>query len=268
MARINIHKYLTKYDQILSKGEFIMENKKNLENTKNEKPWYEKVHICIDMIAGIFAILGISVLSIINYCIIQQKSDSKQVPEDIIYSNSIWFSVECASVMAKNIDGDYVPIIYSPINTNDTMTCMLVNENEIYVGVKEDNFFKFNNIIPGEYQIEFSNSSNPIYLYDESSISITESTVAKSVIHTKMLESDYSSYQISYNSQRNVFYEFRDQTCSYRIIDDTFLTDEDGTFYFLVDWNAKNVDVKIHSINGAHLDVLMNEQYNGARFIN
>lgn len=49
-----------------------MENKENKENTKNKKPWYEKVSIWITMIAGICTII-IALPQIIKFIPLTQK---------------------------------------------------------------------------------------------------------------------------------------------------------------------------------------------------
>lgn len=105
-------------------------------------------------------------------------------------------------------------------------------------------------------------------MYDKSTINISENTEPKAVIQTAMLESYYSDYKISYDSLKNTYYEFRDENCKYKIIDDVFLTDNEGTFSFLINWDAYEPNINMHTVDGGHITVLIEEQYNGANFIN
>ncbi len=231
---------------------------------QEKKQWYEKLNVWLGIIASLATISGISI-----YTLVKMAEENGYVnitePEQIIYNNTIWFSVECASVLAMNADKEYVPVSYSPIDINNTMTCTLINKENTYEGIKEDNYFKFYNVVPGEYEIIFLDS---FYMYDKSFIGISEDTEAKSTIHITMPELYYSKYKISYKTVNNTYYEFRDDSCSYKIIDDTFLTDENGTFNFLVNWDSEEIDINIHAVKGGHITVLMGEQYNNANFIN
>ena len=225
---------------------------------QEKKKWYEKLSIFIGIIASFVTISGCPIYTLLNFF-------NEEGGRKIAYDNNIWLSVECASVFALNVNGEYVPVSYSPIEISDTMICKLVNEENTYEGIKENNYFKFYDVVPGEYEIVFLDS---FFLYDKSIINISENMETKSVIHTAMLESYYSKYKISYNSLKNIHYEFRDEDCKYKIIDDIFLTDNKGTFNFLVNWDVNEPDVNIHTIDGGHVPVLIEEQYNGANFIN
>lgn len=202
--------------------------------------------------------------------IVDKKTTVELIAEEFVPSseeneNSLSVKIKCISVYAQNASGEYVPALYSDIEFSDDMRCLLISEYNQYELVWIDQTFQIENIVPGMYTLNFSNSSG--YVSDKVEIPIfSDSQIEETLIVKCTDDTKYEEYQISLQSTTNLSYMLVDNDGN-KTVEDTFQTDSSGTFYFRVNWDLDH-DIHVHTLGGRHVTLPFQKQYNGAHFIN
>ena len=199
------------------------------------------------------------------------------------YDNNISINFKYAPVLGKNDEGVYVPVYYVSLELEDNINCCLKNSEYEYSGKLIDNELCFENIVPGQYQIYFENMEyncfayeNLVYgyqdiFYNESEfhIDIKETTEEDVVIYLIKGQEEYSKFEISDKRYRNIEFDFRDRNSKYDgRIKGIFSTDDDGKFYFLVDWEYEYISLHIHEkYKNTHISIDIEKENNGKEYI-
>lgn len=182
------------------------------------------------------------------------------------YDNYVKIQMRCVSALAMNTNQEYVPVSYAMLDIDKDTSCTLKNESKSYQARIEDGKFVFSNIVPGKYVIEIDN--NGIYEKSKGDVVIFDKSQIEYVIDTQYQNTLlYEEYKVSYEDCPDKYYMFMDMNGESKIVDGTFKTDSNGTFFFLVSWELEH-DVHIHLVNGGHTNVKIEERYNGGTFIN
>lgn len=182
------------------------------------------------------------------------------------YDNYVKIQVRCVSVLAMNTNQEYVPVSYAMLDIDKDTCCTLRNESKSYQAKIEDGKFVFSNIVPGKYVIEIDN--NGIYEKGKGDVVVFDKSQIEYIIDIQYRNTLlYEEYKVSYEDCPDEYYMFMDMNGQNKIVDGTFKTDNNGTFFFLVSWELEH-DVHIHLVNGGHTNVKIEERYNGGTFIN
>ena len=166
--------------------------------------------------------------------------------------NMISVKIKCIYIYAQNTSGEYVPVFYSDIEFSDDMRCLLTSEYNQYELVWADQTFQIENIVPGMYTLNFSNSSG--YVSDKVEFPIfNDSRIEETLVVKCADDTKYEEYQISLQSTANLSYMFVDSDGN-KIVEDTFQTDSRGTFYFRVNWDLDH-DIHVHTLKDKHVTI-------------
>ncbi len=198
--------------------------------------------------------------------VVEENDTTRQDEEMKIYNNSVEIQVRCVSVFALDTNQQYIPVSYAPINLEDNTCCSLISESKKYYADIKEGVYLFCNVVPGEYDIVFEGGED--FANSKKQISVSEDSQIEFIMDTKY-QNDvcYEEYKITYECCAEQYYMFMDDNGKNKIVDGTFKTDENGTFYFVVAWDLSH-DTHIHFVNGGHANIHIDEIYNGGTFIN